>query len=330
VTPSHSFITIQSGTTAGYWRSLFLSHLIAWLCLFLAACRAPYCWQETHPRQSNRRSLLHQRRHRHAGRRSSDPLLWLAGRDRRFRLWILLALLGIMATLGLALSAYSWRIALDLSQFVLSLLTLLLYLWMTAHATRFLFEGVRSGALELILCTPITPVEIVRAQWRSFMATFTLPLLFIVTAEQIVSLTQIFSSGGGQPFRSYIIADQIHSAITSITTAVALGWFGMWMGLRSRKAHLAVIKTLVFVFVLPYIGLGLLQGILMFAFAFGGRMPDWLAPTASCVLWVIKDVIFILASRRRLHTRFRETVAGIETKPLPAKAKAPTPTGAPA
>lgn len=320
VTPFHPFISIQSGARTGYWFSLLISHLIGWLCLALAAGRAPFCWQETRLRQSTPAARLHQS-HRRATQRSSDPLLWLASRGRHFRLWILVALLIVIGTAGL--SAYSWRTALELSQAVLPVAGLLLYLWMTAHATRFFFEGMRSSALELILCTPVKPFEIVRAQWRSFMATFTLPLFSIVTAEQFAAFTQLLNAGGGTPISSYMIAQQVYSAITSITTAIAIGWFGMWMGLRSRKAHVAIIKTLVFVFVLPFIGLGLFQLMLTFGFAFAGRMPDWLPPIASCVLWVIKDVIFIWWSRRRLHTRFRETVAGIETKRVHAMTREP-------
>jgi hypothetical protein len=311
VTPFHPFLSIQSGGT-GYWFSLLISHLIAWVCLALAAVRAPYCWQETRLERAKPAAELNRRRHRQTGKRSSDPLLWLASRRRHFRFWILAALLIAIALIGL--SAYSWRTLRGLSQFVLTVAGLLLYVWMTAHATRFFFEGVRSGALELILCTPIATREVIRAQWMSFMATFTLPLLFIVTAEQLATFTQLLKTGAGTPIGSYMIAQQIYSAITSVTTGIAIGWFGMWMGLRSRKAHVAIIKTLVFVFVLPFIGLGLFQLILTFTFAFRGRMPDWLPPAASCVLWVIKDVIFIRWSRGRLYTRFRETVAGIETK----------------
>lgn len=320
VTPFHPFLSIHSGSTRGYWLSLLLSHLIAWFCLALAAGRAPFCWQETRLRQSTPAARLHQS-HRRAAQRSSDPLLWLASRGRHFRTWILAALLIAIAIIGLG--GYPWRTLRGVSQFVLTVAGLLLYVWMTAHATRFFFEGVRSGALELILCTPITPQEVIRAQWRSFMATFTLPLLFIVTAEQLATFTQLLNTGAGTPIGSYMIAQQIYSAITSITTAIAIGWFGMWMGLRSRKAHVAVIKTLVFVFVLPFIGLGLFQLILTFGFAFAGRMPDWLPPTASCVLWVAKDVIFIWWSRRRLHRHFRETVAGIETKQVRALDREP-------
>ena len=86
----------------------------------------------------------------------------------------------------------------------------------------------------------------------------------------------------------------------------------MWMGLRSRKQHMAVIKTFVFVFVLPAIAISIVQMLLMITFAgFGGGGRQVIGPAIMCVLWVIKDAGFILWARRNLYSHFREGVAGI-------------------
>ena len=44
---------------------------------------------------------------------------------------------------------------------------------------------------------------------------------------------------------------------------VALGWFGTWMGMTHRKTSLAVVKTIAFVLVLPWLALMFVQGIVI-------------------------------------------------------------------
>ena len=89
-----------------------------------------------------------------AKKRSSEPVLWLASRARRFRLWLLLVVL--VATLTIGLVGDSRRSALYLVQMVLNGFGVLIYIWMTAHSTRFFVEGMRNGAFELMLCTPVS------------------------------------------------------------------------------------------------------------------------------------------------------------------------------
>jgi hypothetical protein len=177
-----------------------------------------------------------------AERRTDEPIVWLAGRSKRFRLWVLLPLMAGVAVIGYLLD--TGPVAVTIAIGLTNVLSLLLLFWMTAHATRFFVEGVRSGAFELILCTAMTPSEIVRGQWIVYMRTFGVPLVFLIFAEQILGSMQW--AGTGLAANAYAIAGQVTSAVTSITTAGAIGWFGMWMGLRSRKPHIAVIKTLSF------------------------------------------------------------------------------------
>ena len=146
------------------------------------------------------------------------------------------------------------------------------------------------------------------------MRTFAVPLMFLIVAEQILASMQWV--GSGVAMHAYAIANQMNSAVTSITTAGAIGWFGMWMGLRSRKQHMAVIKTFVFVFILPAVAIGIVQMILMITVSFagfGGTGGQVLGPAITCVLWVMKDAAFILWARRNLYWHFREGVAGINS-----------------
>jgi hypothetical protein len=306
--PLQPFLAAQAGGRWPFWSSLMMSHLVAWGCLALAAWRIRHTWQDQRMAEHRKKGAVQRQQERiEARKRSSDPVLWLASRARRFRLWLLLVVLA--ATLMIGLAGNSRRSALYLVQMVLNGFGLLLYVWMTAHSTRFFVEGMRNGAFELMLCTPVREHEIVRAEWRSFVRTFALPLLLLITGEQLVGFTQLLHSG---TLDSYLVANAISGAITSLTTSISIAWFGMWMGLRSRKAHVAIIKTLVFVFVLPLIAIGILQVALTFTIGLRWGLPQWLTPVVVCALCVAKDVAFTVWARRQLYTRFREAVAGIE------------------
>jgi ABC-type transport system involved in multi-copper enzyme maturation permease subunit len=309
----HPFLIATGPVRGGYWLSLILSNAAGWLFLALAAWRVRRTWQEQ-PVKSTTKKLDMAHSSDEAERRTEEPIVWLAGRSKRFRLWVLLPVLGIVGLISYLLS--TGPVALTIAMGLTNILGLLLYLWMTAHATRFSVDGVRTGAFELILCTPMPPSEIVRGQWIAYMRTFGVPLFFLIFAEQVLASMQWV--GMGFTASAYAVANQVNSAITSITTAGAIGWFGMWMGLRSRKQHMAVIKTFVFVFVLPAIAIAIVQMFLMIAFAgFGGAGGQALVPAIMCVLWVIKDAAFILSARGNLYGHFREGVAGIHL-PRPA------------
>jgi hypothetical protein len=316
----HPYLAAIGVPRQPYWLSLAISHAAGWIFLALAAWRLPRRWQEerTNPSRINSRSDR-MRANTDAALRSHDPILWLVSRSRRFRLWLLLVVLG--AILIMSMAAGRSGVITSITHGVTNLLGLLLYFWMTAHATRFFVDGKRTGALELILCTPVTPRTITRAQWRSYVQAFWLPFLLLTGTEHMVLTMQWLNMP--TPMTVYMIATQVQSVVTGISTAIAIGWFGMWMGLRSQKPHLAIIKTFVFVFVVPVIALGIAQTFLAFSIGFAAGFNtvfgQLLTPAITCSLWVGKDIGFILWSRRQLDHHFREAVAGLAMPRAPRK-----------
>jgi hypothetical protein len=103
---------------------------------------------------------------------------------------------------------------------------------------------------------------------------------------------------------------------------LALCWFGMWMGLTSKSANLATLKTALFVLVIPWFvmmfGTGMVMAAAMagLAYRFGGPpsmawMAWWpfIGAVLSAVVTVAKDIAFIIWSRRKLHSSFRDEAA---------------------
>jgi hypothetical protein len=117
-----------------------------------------------------------------------------------------------------------------------------------------------------------------------------------------------------------VIVGAICAALAVVGNLLALAWFGMWMGLTSKGTTVATLKTIVFVQVLPslvvYFASMLAIGLLT-AGMFVGRstsaganafMTWWplLTTVFSTLLHLVKDACFILWSRNKLHSTFRE------------------------
>ncbi len=145
------------------------------------------------------------------------------------------------------------------------------------------------------------------------------------------------------------VAAAVAAALSTAANLLALGWFGMWMGLTSRTANLATLKTILFVQVIPWFviafGASMVAGMLMAGIFFraGAAQPAaWFAwwPLLSAGLTaavaVAKDIGFIAWSRHKLHSSFREEAARslgqprfAPPRPLPAAATVPPVIAAP-
>ena len=127
------------------------------------------------------------------------------------------------------------------------------------------------------------------------------------------------------------IAAAIASALSTAANLLALCWFGMWMGMTSRSANLATLKTLLFVEIIPglliayggYMVAGLaMSGILFRGMSRGGLNPfgslAWwpiLSTLVTAVVVVAKDIGFVVWSRNKLHSSFRAQAAHILGQP---------------
>ncbi len=333
--PGYLFVTAGPMASKAYWLQLGLQHFLGWMFLAASSVCTPRAWQDKTTGVNASGSSLWRfwrygtPRGRVALRRkllAQDPILWLAMRDR----WLPRL---VWAVAGLTLGLISWRIfqsgdfkvPLTIGYYSHELLVLGLYFWMASQASRFFIDGVRTGAMELVLVTPINPQQIVRSQSMALWRTFLFPALLVVGMKTAGGLVMIFEmqqrmagsgAGPGFNFIQSPIANMAANAVNFLADLLAVGWFGMWMGLTTKKTTMAVVKTFAFVVVLPWLALMFLEGFLMVFLAFStglrggglGGLVWWLAPAVSVTLNLGKDSFFIHWSRRRLLTRFRESI----------------------
>jgi ABC-2 family transporter protein len=215
-----------------------------------------------------------------------------------------------------------------------SLLGFALYLWVASQASRFFVEATRNGALELLLVTPVSPAQIVRAQWTALWRTFWFPTLCVVllqlagaalTVLQMknqmsysfttsgAKMTTASPSAGGPDMTVFLIANALAGVFTFIAGLAAMAWFGMWMGLRNQKTSLAILKTVCYVFVLPWIALMfarvfIMIGLIPLGIRTNMTMMLLVPALIIAVLSLGKDCFFIWWARLSLRVHFREEI----------------------
>lgn len=274
-----------------------------------------------------------------------DPVEWIAQRLYRpgWLVWIttLTTLVGLsIAYLARKPATPGGAVAIDAtSQIVAMVLTAFIRLWLALQACRFWTDARASGAMELLLVTPLQPRQIILGQWRAVCRNF-IPLIVVLVvitagvayAQMLdtlnVSRAGLLSSAANAnsgvsaddidrmlaDSRSQMLVSMGFKTILQLSSFWAVAWMGMWMGMTTRRIHIAVGKTLLFADFLPMIGAGLLELLL----AIVGR-PLWggtfIAPTILApALALAVDTILAWTARRRAHARFHDFATGTSGK----------------
>lgn len=335
--PVYLISKTTSRPTGDWWFNLGVQHLLGWLPLIASSICIPRAWQDKGTRTTTSSRAVGQRwRFGGPGVRlrlrrkflNLNPLLWLAARDR----W-LARLVWAAPALSLAIFLFQeiayindfqpyWLRQLEsVAQFVIYCV---FFLWLASQASRFFVEAMRNGALELILVTPATPAQIVKGQWRALCRTFLVPallLLLIMVAAHVLQIREYLSQIPGRlrmtsinGFRpvSYELVGTVTGVVWFTSGLLAVAWYGMWMGMTTRKPSVAVLKTLAFAIVLPALALLFIQGMTMAFLMYPGWrnvFPFWTASIFAAALNLIKNLFFIFWSRQRLATRFCQQAA---------------------
>lgn len=296
-----------------FYASVICVHVFAWLFLVVACIIVPRSWQEKTERSAGFkwRDFWHRLRfgrpeHRIAYRQHGltvNPFFWLASRDR-LGVWLVWGILGIAALIWLwGLLKFKRDFLEEPAYFITGfLLMAILKMWLASEACRRFGQDRRSGALELILSTPLTVREILRGQklalWRQFAGPSA-----VVLAAVFLFLWAERSNG-----------DWVFMCVVGITIFVvdliALTWVGMWMGLRSRHSNRATAAAVARIMVLPWLVWGILMTVLALTAFRWGNSPRWMDEEFVMVLWVFLslaiDVGFALWARSCLLNDFRQ------------------------
>jgi hypothetical protein len=262
-----------------------------------------------------------------------NPVYWLTSRDRlkSYLVWVFLLSIGILWAWGLWKYPRTWK---DDSVYIMSAIFAhsVLKIWLTTEGARQFGFDRRSGALELLLSTPLAVRQIVRGQLLSLWRQFAAPAAVVVVADFV------FMSAVNRDvtWKFFWVAITIVFVLDLIT----LAWVSMWLGLCHKSSSRASGGALSRILVLPWVTFLLL--VMFLSFQVSSR-SSWLNDedgiiTLGLAIAIINNLVFGLWARKRILGDLRlvavqrfDVRRGKMPSPAPAVATAPPkPAGSPA
>jgi hypothetical protein len=245
-----------------------------------------------------------------------NPFSWLVSRRFNGRRWAY-ALVGIQLLYIVPGMAAGPGLTFSIALF--GLIALMLHaafeIVLIVAACRSLAEAKRSGALELLLTTPLQPGEILRGQWRGLRRIFLNPLLLVLVLRMVNLLVQyrqfLFVTSGtvSSDVRLHIVISAASSGILLFSDLLALVFVANWLVISLKNPRQAVVRTFIYVVFVPWLLLSMFPVYWIIARLVGGASMIWASSLVSPAIMLAIHIAFIVWARKRLLTRFRTAVS---------------------
>ena len=236
--------------------SLGVIHGIAWFLILFSCWRLPRSWKDNPASAGGMRlreswkqwsfGTGEQRRAFQTRLMDINSFFWVAARDRikPMIVWGVLGLMGALWLWGFLENRRDWA---DTPMHVMTILTChtVLKIWVTMEACHRFGEDRQSGALELLLATPISVARLVEGQLLALRRQFAGPVLLVLTMDFLMLLAE-------RTDRDWVLL-VLAAMIVFVVDLVALSWTGMWLGLRSRSGTRATWGAIWRLLALPWV-----------------------------------------------------------------------------
>ena len=310
-----------------FWSSLLTVHVVALLCLGVACLVLPRAWQD---KADGPRSLRWRKRWRQwklgnaVARRTLrtrmlqiNPFYWLAARERFASLnsWSLICAIVTVA-------ACIWRVfnpPLEPVAVVTGLaLSTVLKLLIVSSTCQRLAEDKESGALELLVSTPISVQTILRGQWLALRRQYLGSILAMFLIDGVL-FWAILPGWFAEPDQAPVVFFA-GFLIMFVADFFALGWVGMWTAVRTKLAAHASGPAFARVMLVPFV----LMWLTMAGLGLAGFWSHVRGPDARFVfgLWfgigMLNDLVVSLLARTKLHREFRTMATDRFQPPKPS------------
>jgi hypothetical protein len=303
---------------------------MAILLLAAASVMLPRVWRqgrdESAPPPANDQTAL-KRRSGLKAELESRPYFWLVTRDDRMARWanrtIGFALLG-----WFAIYMHGGPIGPGRASFLILLLFVfglhvLLKCMIAAETTRRLSEDRQSGALELLLTTPLRPTEIIAGQKAAEAWLFRWSKWMLVVMN-LLFIGQMFGPNHGGMVgtdRTIFAVIFLGGILLLFADCFVIGVTSVWAALTTRRHARAILKTIRFVLLPGWIGI---VGFWFVGVTSGGLNSEtvMMMVVAWIVLALIADAVVLALTATRLNSNgFRELVATGATRGSKANAE---------
>ncbi|HEX4645320.1 MAG TPA: ABC transporter permease, partial [Verrucomicrobiae bacterium] len=308
-----------------FWSGLVLIHLAGWVCLIISSVAVARSWQEKAlgPKAADWRRLWREwkqgdpqtRRDFRVRLLGTNPVLWLNCRDRLqpWYVWGALIVLGGLWFWGYRENSRNW---LEPGACVVSLYVVntVLKFWIASEGARHLPNARRSGALELLLATPLEVRDILRGHLLALQRQFAGPILVVLALHGMVlvaGLSQMHNTDTEEQTSWVLFVLLVGGAL--VGDAITLGWVSLALGLSGRRAGLASLGALARVLFLPW----LVVLIIMLVVRGAG---DHGLKALLLLLWfvfTVTDIVFCGWAMVRLKRNFRVLAAQSSARAVP-------------
>ncbi|HTH49649.1 MAG TPA: hypothetical protein VMB21_19200, partial [Candidatus Limnocylindria bacterium] len=330
MTPVRAYVNVfdaeYKANAADFWRAQGYTAMVSLLCLGYASRRLPRSWQEgaMEPNRRGFRARLERlrfptRAHRDAFRTQLlelGPVTWLSGRHW-LRTWTVWFFLLLYAAVFLLLAWHNggdwWNAGVYLTASIL--LHLSLKVWVANEAPRQFVDDRSSGALELLLSTPLSVPEILQGRFTALRRQFVGPIIAVLAVDAMFLFSSLAKDMSNSDDRTGWLMFWVARMFFLGFDAITLGWLGLWTGMStqgSRPGSGVITRVLV----LPsVVCLALLTVMVLPVLRLGGER---LSPILFLAGWGLvgagNNVYWLLRVRGRLHAQFRELATQRPTK----------------
>ena len=231
-----------------------------------------------------------------------NPIEWLAERDGRtsFWMWVALAFSG-MGWLTVHPMFNSRLGGFEVAMVAGMAFHAMLVIWVAWDACGRFGSDRRCGALEVLLSTPLTTMDILKGQLLSMFRLFMAPILAVLALDMALVVTSLQIRGGSPVAQSLVFA-QMALVIIFLLNISCAAVLGLWRGLRGRRTSAATLQTVLRVLVVPTVAWVIV--------GFGHTSPYAGGPRRDPGFWLLISAInalfFLVTAWIRLRDDFRE------------------------
>jgi hypothetical protein len=285
-----------------FWQPVLGVHLLGWACVAAASLLLPRNWQDQ-PAKASRR-VTERRAHSaspRAGVKNSErqhslevnPVAWLASysESKNSFLGVFLVLLGGSAIFIWMITGATATVALGIL-FTVAWLHLFIAISVAYQASYLFADARESGFLDLLLATPLSAREILDGYIQTLKRQYVGPVKVLLGSEILLLVLQMildFYKGRSDGGSLGVAGLGVMSLLLFVLDLYAVGYFGMWQGLRLKRPAAAFSRSVSFVLLLPLLSL----------FCCGFLLP---------VVKAVADVVFLNFARSSLSRQFRTII----------------------